>query len=50
MKSARKLFRAGAKVLDSSSAVAYYAAINCFVYYLFLKKVVLDGSCCRRSS
>ena len=48
MNTAKRLFGVGAGVLDKSSAVAYYTAINCFIYCLFLRRIVLDGKRCRK--
>jgi len=48
MKIAKKLFGSSIKIADKSSAIAYYAAINCFIYCLVLRRVVSNGKRCSR--
>ncbi len=46
----KRAFKAGFGVADKSSAVAYYTAINCLVYCIFLKRIVFSEKCSKKRS
>ena len=46
MNTVKRLFGIGAGIADKSSAIVYYAAINCIVYCLVLRRIVSDGKRC----